>query len=222
MPTERLQTFAMRTLIDRYSRTLQPFVTICSLTILLLVGCATYPLDMTKEQWEALPPAQQAEARTKQAEIDAQKRAERLARLEEERRLREQQQREAEERLRAIYENPRYGDIIIVQIEGGEIGMGENRYPYQPVRFELARGETKFIDFVRQDRPTAFRELAMGLEQDASIFYFGRGSRYTIRIPNDGWQTGRTFHPPEVSDTQYGSGARNIRIYIRFKDVPSR
>lgn len=187
---------------------------------LLAAGCATYPMGLTKDQWEALPPEKQAEYRAKQAELDARRRAEREARLEEQRRIREERRQQAEERIRSIYANPQYGDIIVVQIEGGEIGMGENRYAYQPLRLELAKGETKWVDFIRQDRPTAFRRLAMGLEQDGSIFYFDRDSRYTIRINNGGWQGGRTYYPSEVKDTQYGSGARGVRMHIRFKQVP--
>lgn len=212
----------MKNLQGRRKRGLRRHVSLWSLVAtILLVGCVTYPLGMTKEQWEVLSPAEQAEAKTKQAEIDAQKRAARLAELEEQRRVEEEKQREARERLAAIYENPQYGDIIVVQIQGGQIGFGENRYSYSPVQFELAKGETKMINFFRADRPGAFRSLAMGLEQDGSIFYFDRGSRYTVRIPSDGWQNGRTIHPQEVADTQYGSGARNIQVYIRFKDVPS-
>lgn len=213
----------MKNWLSRKKQTIQRCAFACSLAVVVvLAGCATYPMGLTKDQWEALSPEQQAEQRAKQTEIDAKRRAEREARLQEERRLAEEQRRQAEERLQAIYANPKFGDIIVVQIEGGEIGIGETRYPYQPVRFELAKGETKWINFVRQDRSNAFRQLAMSLSDDGSLFYFDRDSRKTIRINNDGWQNGRTYHPEEVTDIQFGSGARNIRIYVRFKEAPAQ
>jgi hypothetical protein len=63
--------------------------------ILLLAGCASYPMGLDKVQWEALPPAQQAEYRARQAEIDARNyRVAESARLQREQEEREQRQRE--------------------------------------------------------------------------------------------------------------------------------
>lgn len=107
-------------MIHETKQTLRCVFLALSLAILaMLVACATYPMGLTKEQWEMLSPEQQADYRAKQAEIDAQQRAEREARLQEQRRVEEQRRREAEERLQAIYANPQYGDIIVVGIEGG-------------------------------------------------------------------------------------------------------
>lgn len=46
---------------------------------LLLSACASYPLGMSEAQWLALTPEQQYDAQLKQAELDRQREARRLA-----------------------------------------------------------------------------------------------------------------------------------------------
>jgi hypothetical protein len=122
-------------------------------------------------------------------------------------------------RVETIKANPKYGDIIVVTIQGGVIGIGE-RYAYQPVQFELARGEYKGINFRRQDKPTAFRTITMLLSTDGDMFYFDPGM-FSLDIPNNGkWNIGATYYPKEIKDISVGSGAKNLEITIRYKFLP--
>ncbi len=45
-----------------------------SLAVALLAGCATYPLNVSKSEWDAMTPAKQEEYRKLQAIADGQKR----------------------------------------------------------------------------------------------------------------------------------------------------
>jgi len=116
--------------------------------LLLLTGCATYPLGMTKDEWEALPPEKRAEMRAEQYRIDA---AEQARRDEIERtRLAaaEAAERRHWEVLAERRANARYGDIVIVTLQGGAFEWNDGRYPLQPSAFELIRGQRRMIELV--------------------------------------------------------------------------
>lgn len=187
------------------------------LMALVLAGCATYPMGLTKAQWNALSPQQQEEYSNKQVKLDKQREQAREARWQEHQRQLAKRESQANERISTIHANPQYGDIIEVKIEGGEIGIG-HRYPYQPVQFELARGESKNLVFRRQDKPGLFRTIQVQLSADGQTFYFDPGMN-SIQIPNDGWQSSRTYYPEEVRDITVGSGAKNISVRIQFKNI---
>lgn len=191
-----------------------------TIIILVFAGCTTYPMGLTKAQWNALSSKQQQEYANKQVKLDEQRAQAREARWQEYKQQKEERERQANERVTTIQANPKYGDIIEVRIEGGEIGIG-NRYQYQPVQFELARGEYKGIVFKRQDKPSSFRVIQVQLSEDGNTFFFDPGMN-GIRISNDGWQSGRTYYPKEVRDISVGSGAKDIRVNIRFKDVTNQ
>lgn len=187
------------------------------LLLLALVGCASYPMGLTKEKWEALSPEQQTEYQTKQNQIDEQQRQTREARRQELLHQQAEQERQQNARLAAIYANPQLGDIIVVTIEGGEMGIGD-RHRYQPVQFELARGEVKELIFRRLDQPAFFRQIQVQLNEEGNSFYFDPGMGQ-IQLSDDGWRSGRTYYPPEVKEVKVHSGAKNIQISIRIKRI---
>ena len=166
----------------------------------------------------ALSPEQQSSYQAKQNQLDAQQRQAEAARRQEWQRQQAEQERQKIDRLASIYANPKYGDIIVVTIEGGEIGIGQDRQPYQPVHFELARGEIKNIAFARADKPNLFRQIQVQLNEAGNTFYFDPGLQQ-IQISDDGWSSGRTYYPAEVSEIHVHSGAKGIRIRISFKRV---
>jgi len=180
-----------------------------SLLLFALVGCATYPMGLTKEQWNTLSPEQQSDYRVKQSQLDEQNRQANEA-------LRREQLSETNERLATIYADPQYGDIIVVTIDGGEIGIGNKRQRYLPVHFLLARGEVKVIPFINANKPASFRQIQMQLSEDGRTFCFDPGMKQ-IQICDDGWALGRTYYPSEVNEISVFSGAKDIRIRIRFK-----
>lgn len=190
------------------------------LAALTLVGCASYPLGLNKAQWEALPPAQQAEYRAKQYAID-EERARRNA-AEEARRVQAQQQAEEQERARLAdaYLQARYGDIITVTIRDGVLDFYGKRHPYEPAAFDLVRGETKPIVFRRQGQPHITTEILMHLSGDGNTFYFDYSSRNRFVAVNDGWHRGREYLPMEVGGLDGHALGEGIRIGVEFKLLP--
>lgn len=131
--------------IDRLRTLLLPLVA-------LLAGCvAGNPLGIPKEEWARLSPQQQYSARSKQAELDRQAKAEReraAARAEETRvRAEENRRRELAER-RA---NARYGDIVQCVIEKGIARIGSGLRAVEPAGFSLLRGEEDAVAVASKD-----------------------------------------------------------------------
>lgn len=113
--------------------------------------------------------------------------------------------------------NSRTSGTISVRIEGGEIGIGDSRRPYQAVEFELTPGDVKEIAFRRQDKPMLFRYIQVQFSADGSTFFFDPGMKQIQIRSEDSWRTGQTYYPKEVDNYRTHSGAKNIRIHIRFK-----
>ena len=200
--------------------------------LLLITGCAQYPMGLSKEQWEALSPAQQAEYQSKQYEINAERNRQYEARRQEEARLAEirhqeearqaaEQARIEQERLAVAYRHARYGDVIIVTVKGGGIAFHGSGYAYEPVAFEIFRGETKEVIFKREGRSYETTAVLMKLSEDGNTFFFDAGSCKRIAIPNDGWARGRTYsNLPQISINDGGTGAVGISIQISLKPLP--
>lgn len=186
----------------------------------LLAGCAFYPMGLTKEQWERLTPAQQTEYRARQTEIDAQNfRAAEAARLQREQQAREQWQRE-QEQLALRYNQARYGDIITVTIRGGMVAFRGKRFPYEPVSFDLVRGEAKQVEFIRMGESYTTTFIEMRLSEDGNTFYFDYPARRRFVAINDSWERGREYHPPEIDGHSGHSEAIGITIAVKYRRLP--
>lgn len=114
------------------------------LGLMLLSGCASYPLGMSEQEWQALTPQQQLDAREKQSELD-QKAAERRAaeaRLEAEREA--QQQAELAQRKA----NAAYGERVQCVLQNAEYKEGKSWYALEPVGFDLVVGEIQPLSLV--------------------------------------------------------------------------
>lgn len=109
-----------------------------------LVGCATYPLGMSVQEWNALTPQQQIDARAEQAklnELAAQRRAEQ-ARLKAEQEAREQAELE---RRKA---NAAYGERVQCVLDSAEYKNGKSWFAIEPVGFDLVIGEVQELTLV--------------------------------------------------------------------------
>ncbi|EKF9985861.1 hypothetical protein O1D80_003343 [Vibrio cholerae] len=84
---------------------------------LLLSACASYPLGMSEAQWLALTPEQQYDAQLKQAELDRQREARRLA----EQQAREQALKEQQAQLELARENAKYGERVQCVLQNSEL-----------------------------------------------------------------------------------------------------
>jgi hypothetical protein len=190
------------------------------LAALALGGCASYPLGLNKAQWEALPPAQQAEYRAKQYAIDEERSRRNAA--EQARRVQAQQEAEEQEcsRIADAYRQARYGDIITVSIRDGLLAFYGKRYPYEPVAFDLVRGETKPIAFRRQGQPHITTEILMHFSEDGNTFYFDFSSRKRFVAINDGWQRGRDYTRLDVGGHDGYAVGEGIRIGVKCRLLP--
>ena len=100
----------IRFVMQRFTTILIP----CFLAILMLItGCAHFPLNMTEEEWERLTPQQQMDARERQAKLDQERALQReKLRLEQEAKEAEQARLEEQQDIDAGM-IARFGEICI-------------------------------------------------------------------------------------------------------------
>lgn len=122
-------------------------------------------------------------------------------------------------RLQMAYAGARYGDIITVTISGGMVAFGGKRYPYEPVAFDLVRGETKRVEFVRQGRSAYRTRIEMRLSDDGNTFYFDAPARKRVVLLNQNWGRGRRYNPPEIGSHDGHSEAIGITINVQLKKL---
>ncbi|MCD6049473.1 MAG: hypothetical protein K0Q55_876 [Verrucomicrobia bacterium] len=204
-----------------------------TLAVITLAGCQN-PMGLSKAEWQALPPEQQAEYRRQQAVIDEQRRREQAIineqRRQEQAALEARQQAEAaqrahmeEMRLAALYAHARYGDIVTVTIEGGLVNFSKHR-AYEPVRFEILRGQRKEIEFAQLGSSGTKIFVPVRLSDDGQTFYFDEGARDRIVLinANNVWQTGKRYEGMAIHDTSSRSLASAINIHLQYKNFGNR
>lgn len=184
----------------------------------LIAGCVSYPLGLSQQQWEALTPAQQAEYQAKQYQIDVDSRA----RAEEARRQAAAQQAEQErleaDRLRQAYANAQYRDMVTVSVQGGFLSYAGKNYPYEPVAFDLIKGETKKIFFQGRGMQTVATEYVVRLSEDGNTFFFDDKSQTRAVLVNRDWELGETYRPSgTVNDVSVGLSG--MTFFIKYKAI---
>ena len=191
------------------------------LIAVVLVGCQSYPMGLSEAQWNALSPEQQADYTRQQTQINEQRRREREAA--EQARQAEEAARAREERARIqiAYARARYGDVVTVTIEGGYVAINGKHQPYEPVRFDLVRGERKEVEFIQQGRSSSRQRIDVRLTEDGHTFYFDESARDRIALISTGWDQGKTHAALNVQDKRSRSEARNLSITIKLKELPS-
>jgi hypothetical protein len=187
--------------------------------VLLAVGCVSrYPMGLTQQQWEALPPAQQAELQAKQYAIDEDRRKQAEARRIEQARIAAELARAEEERLRQVYANARYGDIVLVTVQGGFIEYSGQRYPYEPVAFDLAKGETKQIAFYGRGLQTIATRYNARLTEDGNTIYFDDSFRQRIILVNQDWERGQRYQPVGT-ENDVGVAISGMTFFVKLKEL---
>ncbi|WP_162147029.1 hypothetical protein [Thiomicrospira aerophila] len=123
---------------------------LASMLLVFLVGCATYPLNMNKAEWEALTPAQQLQAREQQALLDQARAEQRTA----EARAREQEIEKERIAWEVRRQEARYGDHLQCVISDVQLRNGDNWQRIHPFALDLLIGERADInlDEFRDDR----------------------------------------------------------------------
>lgn len=201
-----------------------------ALALITLVGCQSYPMGLSKDQWEALPPDQQAEyqrqqsvineeRRRQQAIINEQRRKEQAEIAAREQAAAAERARQAEMHMAAMYARARYGDIVTVTIQGGKIDFGKH-YAYEPLRFDIMRGEKKIIEVVKLGDSQTKTFVPVRLSDDGQTFYFDENARDRISLINSGnaWQAGKKYESLTIMDKYSKSIASAISIHLQYKD----
>lgn len=186
----------------------------------LLAGCQSFPMGLSETQWNALSPEQQADYTRQQNQLNEQRRQQQEAA--EQQHKSEEAARAAEERQRIqyTYARARYGDIVTVTIQGGMVAIDGKHRPYEPVRFDLVRGERKEIEFVQLGRSTSRNKTDVRLSDDGNTFYFDESARDRISLISAGWEQGKTHGPLDIRDANSRSVASAITINLKFKELP--
>jgi hypothetical protein len=188
--------------------------------VLLAGGCQHNPMGLSDEQWRSLPLEQKAEYQARQTEIDVQRRArEASEQLASARAVADSLRRE-QERLQTAYAQARYGDIVTVTVSGGMVAFQGKRSSYEPVAFDLIRGETKRVEFSRQGQSYAAAEIEMRLSEDGNTFVFDVPARRRFTALNDGsWATGARYAVPQLEGHESRSEAQGVKITIRLRET---
>lgn len=191
------------------------------LALFLVSGCEFYPMGLNEQQWKALTPDQQAEYRARQYEIDQENRRQEEAR----RAIEEREQRERAERERyriaELYRHARQGDVVTVTIQGGLVAFYGKRHEYEPMSFDLVRGERRMIEFRRQGRGDT-TQVEVALSEDGNTFYFDYPSRRRYVLVNREWSRGEEYRPPEIRGNDGHSEAIGLTIHLRHKRLDGR
>ena len=190
----------------------------------LIIGCKAFPMGLSQAQWDALTPEQQAEYQRQQTELNVQLQREQAAIALQQQQVREQQERETRARTRAAYARARYGDVITVTIQGGRVAINGRHQPYEPLKFDIVRGETKQVEFAQIGHPSSKAIVTVRLSEDGNTFFFDERARDRVKILNEGWEKGpgRTYGPIEIRDTASQSMAHDVQITLRVKPLGGR
>ncbi len=189
-----------------------------------MTGCVQYPMGLSKEQWNALPPSQQADYQAKQYQINEERQRQADTLRAEQARAAAQVAETQRIQVANAYASAQYGDIITVSIRGGTISWSGKSYPCEPVGFDIVRGESKDIEFrgsvIQNGMAKALvTKCRVRLSDDASAFYFNDDSARRIVMTNDGsWEQGTTQRiGPQGISNGLDVNMANMTISIRFK-----
>lgn len=177
-------------------------------------------MGLSKEEWVLLSPEQQAHATQQQAAIDAENR--RIAAEEEAHRRQieadEHARRQAE--LEHRYRHARYGDIVSVNIEGGQMNIDGKHRAYEPIAFDLVRGETKTIEIHRDGKPSDRRSVVVRLSDDGRTFYFDDSSSKRVTLVDKTWNRGESYTIENHKNSN--SEPRGVTFTLRYRPVRGR
>lgn len=150
--------------------------------LLILSGCASpYPLGMDKTQWNALTIEERHSLLLKQQQYREEQRLAQIKADAQTRKLRIEQEMAESRRLEKLYSDPRNGNIVMVNLLGGEYRAGKRSKRLIEATYQIARGETKKIELILEDSKTHYSSTETAyLSYDAS----GNGVYLTLDNPS--------------------------------------
>jgi len=129
------------------TRVFMPYVVLAA--VATLAACVpSYPMGLSKAEWQDLSPTERAGLRAQQTALNAARDAA----------LAEEEARETA-RVDQLYAEAKPGDVVQCAIEGGRAVFGKQIGPYRPLAFRLARGEQKYVSVTDATNGYAQRDL---------------------------------------------------------------
>lgn len=187
-----------------------------------LVGCASYPMGMSKEQWFSLPPEKQAEYQAQQYRIDAENQRLASQAALERQQQREEAERREQERVAAMRRNPNYRDIITVTLSAGTMEESGKNYEVAPVAFDLVRGETRDIALVGTlGRISRQRSFTAHFSPDGNTLIFNQSAGRTdwVTLVNLDWERGQSEMLRPFRGSSGEAVYSGITIKVLFKPL---
>jgi len=169
----------------------------------LLTACASSnPLGMSDEQWKAITPQERESLLLQQQKYNEEQRIIRMKAAAEQRKLEQQQEIAERARLEKLYNQPQNGNVIMINLLGGDYLRGKTVKRVVEESYQIARGETKRIQLALEDRKQHYHStetayLQYSLNGNAVYLYFDnpRSNNYTrIALLRDGyWNCGSNY-----------------------------
>jgi len=190
----------------------------------LLTACASsYPLGMNEEQWNKLSAEERQQLLLEQQKY---REEQRLAQIQADARARELRHREEmaeKQRLQSLYDIPTNGNVIMVNILGGEFHQGKRVDYIREETYQLARGEIKQIKLGLENRKkhyhsteTVYLEYAMN--GNAVYLYlddpqYRHNTQARIALLRDGkWRCGSNYK--KNLKTSYEK-IKNLKFFVK-------
>ena len=185
----------------------------------ILMACATtYPMGLSEAQWQALSPDQQASYQAEQYRLDEARRARLAAEREAEKVRQAALATEMQQRVEARYQQAVYGDIVTVVLQGGTLNYGKKAYAYEPLSFNLVRGESKRVVLRTVGRNQFEHELDVRLADDGNTLYLDEQSRERVVLVNRRWEHGESYRVSQ-SNKKYAYGLQNANVFMKYKTL---
>ena len=178
-------------------------------------------MGLTKTEWRALTPEQQAQYRAQQYAIDEKRRRDWEAERTRQDQIAAENERLERERLMAAYRDARYGDIVCVVVQGGAIRFGGQLRQFEPIALDLVKGERREFEFVCQERQYIKARGTTALSPDGNTLVLEfEGER--LVLVNDGWERGRSYKPRPSTTYHNDPVTENVSVGVRLKPLPLR
>lgn len=153
----------------------------------LLTACASsYPLGMSEEQWKSISPEERQALLLKQQQYEEEQRAIRMKANARERELELQREIAEKKRLDALYSNPQNGNVLMVNILGGNYKYGKRVKRVLEETYQIARGETKQIELVLEDPKKHYSST-----ERAYLVYAQHGNGVYLYLDNPGYNSSK-------------------------------
>ncbi|WP_321324785.1 lipoprotein [Thiomicrorhabdus sp.] len=193
----------------------------------LLTGCASSnPLGMSDEQWKSITPEERQALLLKQQQYEEEQRTIRMKAEAEERKIQLKQEMAERERLERLYNAPKNGNVMMINILGGKYKYGKREKRILEESYEIARGETKKIQLTLENPKSRYNSTETAYLQYSmngnGIYLYLDNPKYNsskrIALLRDGnWLCGTRYK--KSLNTSYES-LHKISFFV--KEVGSR